>query len=93
MARSKRKQLVEEAVIGAAVGGGSPWLLMRFMPRRWHLRGLVVLVVALVALGVIKLKWKQEGPGVAIDLERSAQIEHEAEQLLKAARDRLLQSR
>ena len=29
MARSKKKQhQVEEAVVGAAVGGGTPWLLV-----------------------------------------------------------------
>jgi hypothetical protein len=93
MARSKKKRLIEEAVVGAAVGGAPPWLLMRFMPRRWHVGTFVVLFGALLALGVVKLKWKEEGPGVGIDLERSAQIERQAERLLKAAKDSLQQNR
>ncbi len=93
MARSKKKQIVEETVVGAAAGGPTGWILMKLLPRRWHLRSLFLLVAVLVGLGVLKLRLSGEQPGVRIDLERSAQIELKAEQLLKAAADRLQKNR
>ena len=94
MARSKKKQrLVEEAVVGTAVGGGTPWFLMKFLPRRWHVGTFLLLATVLIGLGVVKLKWSGEGPGVRIDLERSSEIELKAERLLKAAADRLQKNR
>ena len=63
------------------------------MPRRWHMRSLLMIVGVLIALGVIKFKWQDAGPGLRIDLERTAQIEKKAGELLKAAADRLEKNR
>jgi hypothetical protein len=93
MGRSKKKRLVEEAVIGAATGGVTPGLVSRLLPRRWHVGTLLTVIGVLLALGVLKFNWMGAGPGVRIDLDRSAQIERQAERLLKAAKDSLQQNR
>ena len=93
MGRSKRTRLVEDIAVASATGGVTPGLVRRLLPRRWHMGGLMAVIGALIALGVLKFTWKDEGPAVRIDLDRSAQIEHQAERLLKAAKDSLQQNR
>ncbi len=60
---------------------------------RGHLRSLFLLVAVLIGLGIVKLTWTDDSPGVQIDLKRSAEIEQKAEQLLKAAKDRFEKNR
>lgn len=92
MAKTNKNRLVAEAVVSTATGGGWSLLLLKLIPKRWHWRTLFVLLVVLVGLGVIRLRWSDNAPGVQIDLKRSAELEHSAEKLLKAAKDRLQQS-
>jgi hypothetical protein len=59
------------------------------MPRRWHIGTLVALLAVLMALGIVRLKWTGDEPGVQIDLKRSAEVGRDAKELLKAAKERL----
>ncbi len=93
MARPNKNRVVAEAVVSAAAGGGWSLVLLKLIPQRWHWRMLVLAVIALVALGVVRLHWSDNAPGVDIDLKHTAELEHDAEKLLKAARDRLQQKR
>ena len=88
MPKPTKKQLLAEATVGAATGGWLPWLLLKLAPRRWTMRSVLMVVALLVGLGIVKLKWIDGQPGVQIDLKRSAELEQEAADYIKSARER-----